>query len=269
MKQKKKPAMPVPVALDDDLIAEIDGVADEKKASRSAVMRMAIRAGLPIVKSGGAGDSLTLDSETDREVMELVNYFKKTRSFVLLAAIRKGLTAVNGELLRNSSDPKEAEAAFIFRDKREDTPLLEEIRKVKLERFEFEIQLLDLFQQCPEARERKEVIERVVALHRKQYGSWPSMWGKGVDTEELKRQIAKYGPPETASSEASVAENSVAAAKRTADNNLNPTQKPASTIAVPKALWTKGELPDSPVPAVTDQAAEKPTAKPKRAKGKK
>jgi hypothetical protein len=64
MKQKKKPAMPVPVALDEVLIAEIDSVAAEKKESRSAVMRMALRAGLPIVKSGGSGgDSLTLDSE--------------------------------------------------------------------------------------------------------------------------------------------------------------------------------------------------------------
>jgi len=45
------------------LLAEIDRVSEATKQSRSAVMRRAISAGLPVVQAGTSADVISLDSE--------------------------------------------------------------------------------------------------------------------------------------------------------------------------------------------------------------
>jgi DNA-binding transcriptional regulator YbjK len=69
-------------------------------------------------------------------------------------------------------------------------PLLREVRNAKIAKGALQIQLDDLLEHCPEARARKEVVEKAMELHRKRHGSWPSLWGHGVNTAELKRQVA-------------------------------------------------------------------------------
>lgn len=91
MAMKDRKTTPTPVSLDDQLLAEIDSVAVSVKETRSAVMRAAIRKGLPLVKAGRAADVITLDSEISKEIDHFAAETKASRPKVLIEAIRQGL----------------------------------------------------------------------------------------------------------------------------------------------------------------------------------
>lgn len=258
----------IPVTMDSELLAEIDRVAAARKEKRSATMRAALRVGLRILEGGGS-DSLTLDSETDHYVNLLANGYKRTRNGILIEAIRRGVAAVEAHLMQTDTNAVDPDIAkWAARSIHGAEPLLDEVRKAQLERFLIWNQFNDLLQHCPEARERKAVVEKLDALNRWATGSGYSMWGKGVGTDELKRQIAKR-EKEAAERGASVNPQPAASGPPSLPDAGPPTKRQGLMRVEPLALVSVAQPPASPPPPVTDQAAEKPVAKPKRAKGKK
>src|SRR6185436_15278463 len=105
----------IPLSIDDELLAEIDRVAEGTKESRSAVMRRAIREGLPVLKAGGGADVVCLDGELSKDVDMVSKEAKTSRTKVILESIRTGLQAyynrVQREQVIHSQDrsPEEAE----------------------------------------------------------------------------------------------------------------------------------------------------------------
>lgn len=189
-KTKKNPSTPIPVALDDQLLSGIDEVSSELSDTRSSIMRRAIRAGLPLVKSGG--DVVRLSGAISDHVGELSKLYKRDRERLLIDAIERGIHSTQAHLLyqpRDDISPEAAEGMLQCSGDKE--PLLREVQQAKIEKGGLQIQLADLMHHCEDARDRKETIERHANLARKKYGSWPPMWGKGVTTEELKRQISR------------------------------------------------------------------------------
>ncbi|MCU0783212.1 MAG: hypothetical protein MUF81_04020 [Verrucomicrobia bacterium] len=190
----------IPVSMDDAFLAELDAVAADVKDSRSSVMRRAIRAGLPLVKSGGAADVLTLDSESSKEADALASGHKRTRHSVLLEAIRHGIRAVDLyamlEQARREGTPEGVLQAMEASHDLDAHPEKRAVKKAIAERAAFWIQVEDLVNHVPQARERKEAIERLIEL-RRSAKDWPSVWGRGLSTEEVKWQVAmheKFGP---------------------------------------------------------------------------
>jgi len=186
-------AVPLAVSLPVSLIAEIDRIAADVKDSRSGVMRRAIRAGLPLVKSGG--EVVRLSGELADLVGELAVAYKRSRENILAEAVQRGIRAVNSfgaiEEARANGMNEAALAGFEQVEELDRYPEKRAVRQVLREKGALQIQLDDLLQHCPEARERKETIERLVPLARQQRGAWPNMWGSGVSTAELKRQLAE------------------------------------------------------------------------------
>ena len=202
----------IPLSIDDDLLAEIDRIAESTKESRSAVMRKAMREGLPLVKSGGGADILTLDSETSRDVDTASKEAKVKREKFIIEAIRTGLQATYLALMRDhwireqNKDPnnKEAESyiAVMEHSLLLDNPTGREVRAVIRQRGAIFMRLFDILLNVPEAFERVELVERLVQL-RKESGDLPTVWGCGLSNTEVRWQInwrEKYGkgtpPPE-------------------------------------------------------------------------
>lgn len=94
---------PIPVALDEDLERQVERIATARGEKKSAVMRAAIRAGLPLVESGSRGESLPLDDETSRDTDKVASEFRLNRERVLLDAIKIGLPALYARLHRKSA----------------------------------------------------------------------------------------------------------------------------------------------------------------------
>ncbi len=185
----------IPVSMDDDLLSQIDRIAKEKKLSRSAVMRAALQSGIGHVQSGGAADSLTLDSEISRFINELTKRYGKTRNSILFEAIQHGIRAVELyamiELAQKEGTISEGAAAAMMTQSGPDVyPEQRAVREAIRQRGKLAIQLDDLLRHCPQARDRMQLIEKHGELMRKRYGTGPSMWGSGVDTEQLKENIA-------------------------------------------------------------------------------
>lgn len=200
----------IPVSMDDDFLADIDSVAEARKTSRSAVMREALRSGLEIVKSGGAADVLTLDSELSKEVdaelkraNETRDFLKephRTRNSILLEAIRHGIAAVGTYEMIKEAKAKEglddamAHAILAFSDF-DAHPEKRAVKQAMAERAVYGKQLWDLVMHVPEARERKEAIEKLIAI-RLAAKQWPKVWGCGLSTTEIQWQgdmHEKYG----------------------------------------------------------------------------
>ena len=195
MATKDRNTTPVAVALEDEFLSEIDGVAKDVNDSRSNVMRRAIRAGLPLVKSGGVGDTLTLDSELSKEVDDQAKRGNRTRNSILLEAIKHGMRAVDlygmiAEARKAGIDEADLKAVF----ESHDLDAYPEKRAVKVamhERFYFWEQVFDLVNQVEAARVRKEAIERLVQL-RTEAKSWKKVWNCGLSTAEIQWQIMMH-----------------------------------------------------------------------------
>lgn len=91
--------------MDDDMLRQIDEVAASKGASRSWVMREAIRTGLPMVSSGGLVEVVPVDPELQRDVTNVTAWKGLTRGKLLLEALKIGLPAVNARLPNADEKP--------------------------------------------------------------------------------------------------------------------------------------------------------------------
>lgn len=190
-------AVPLAVSLPESLIAEIDRVAADVKDSRSGAMRRAIRAGLPLVKSGG--EVVRLSGELADFVGELATHHRRSREAVLASAVKHGLEAVNVELMVEEARAKgtdEASLAIILAHHENDLrPEKRAAHTAIRERAALQIQMSDLLQHCPEAMRRKESIEKLIEI-RRTGGQWLKVWGCGLSNEEIRWQIEmaeKYG----------------------------------------------------------------------------
>lgn len=100
----------IPVTMDDGLVAEIDRVAAKKNESRSAVMREAIRRGLPAVEAGFGDDTLAGLLSRAAKVAEAT---RLPAVQVQRAALRAGLIRIEDALVIG---PDEAKAAVLGTD---------------------------------------------------------------------------------------------------------------------------------------------------------
>jgi metal-responsive CopG/Arc/MetJ family transcriptional regulator len=197
----------IPLTLDKQLLSEIDAVCADFKESRSGVMRQAMRAGLPLVKSGGKADVLTLDSELSAEVDQATKEIELNRNKILLEAIRTGLSAfvamkvTEKSSLDNLKDPKERE--LIIRAVEENfklyhDPMVREHRIAVVQRGEATTRLRDILEHVPEAKRRNELVNRLTEIQRAPNGPGGGpVWLSGLSTEELEWQLEmseKYGP---------------------------------------------------------------------------
>jgi hypothetical protein len=98
-----------------------------------------------------------------------------------------------------------------------------------LERAMYWEQVWDLVSHVPEAQERKEVIEKLIAL-RIAAKQWPRVWGCGLRTSEIKWQVAmheKYGHDSNQWPKAEIAKRE---REREAENKASP--KPSDSPKV-------------------------------------
>jgi len=196
----------IPLSLDDELLAEIDRIAETTKESRSAVMRRAIREGLPLLKSGGGADVVTLDSESSRDVDEASKATNVSRSKFLIEAIRTGLQATYSMLMRDKlvrvqeQNPNDKEAGTMIHAWEHsllmDNPMGREVRAAIRQRGALMIRLWDILEHVPEAWRRHQLVEQLTKLRRSPGGVGVGVWGCGLSTREIEWQIQmaeKYG----------------------------------------------------------------------------
>ncbi len=198
------------IVLTPDLAALVEEVQQATGEETSPLLRKALRVGLPLVKSGGAADVLTLDSELSKEVdaelkraNETRDFLKephRTRASMLIEAIRHGIKAVGIYEMIKEAKAKEgledAMAQAILAHS--DLTVYPEKRAAKvamIERALYWEQVWDLVIHVPEARERKEAIEKLITM-RIAANEWAKVWGCGLSTTEIQWQAAmheKYG----------------------------------------------------------------------------
>lgn len=195
----------IPLSIDDELLAEIDGVVESIKESRSAVMRRALREGLPVVKAGGSADVICLDGELSKDVERVSSEGKLNRAKVILESIRTGLQAFYNRAMREqvihaqNRSPEDAERllAEMEESDRHDDPREREFRTALRQRGAAIIRFHDLLAHVPEAWRRYKLIERLTEIRRKPGGiGGGSVWGCGLSTAEIEWQVAmaeKYG----------------------------------------------------------------------------
>ncbi len=192
----------IPLSIDDELLAEIDRVAESTKESRSAIMRRAIREGLPLVQAGGGADVVKLDSETSHDVETVCKETGFSRAKVLIETIRSGIQATYYRCMREKwiraqeMNPKDQEAESMIHLLEEslfrEDPMGRELRTALRQRGAAITRFHDLLLHVTEAWHRYKLIERLTELRK---NSFP-IWGKGLSTAEIKWQVTmneKYG----------------------------------------------------------------------------
>lgn len=194
----------IPLSIDADLLAEIDRIAEGTKESRSAVMRRAIREGLPVVEAGGSADVISLDSELSSDVGQASAEVKLNRAKLILECIRTGLQPVYNRLMREQvidnqeHTPEQADRLLAFMEDRDRLadPMAREMRTALRQRGAAVSRLTDILENVPEARRRQELMDKLTEIHRGPGGLGGGNWGLGVSNEEMEWQLAmieKYG----------------------------------------------------------------------------
>lgn len=196
----------IPLSLDDELLAEIDSVAESTKESRSAVMRRAMREGLALVKSGGGADVIVLDSETSRDVNTASQEAKVSRAKFIIESIRTGLQATYYRLMRDhwireqDKNPNNKDAESWVHTFEHSTlvenPAGQEVRMAMRQRGAALNRLWDILEHVPEAWRRYKLVERLIGIRRSPGGGGGGVWGNGLSTEEVEWQVQmheKYG----------------------------------------------------------------------------
>jgi len=195
----------IPLSIDDELLAEIDRLAESTKESRSSVMRRAIREGLKAVEAGGGADVISLDSELSKDVEEISREGKLSRAKVILEAIKMGAQAVYNRVMREqvvhaqdrSREEAEGILAAMEQSERMNNPTTRELRMALMQRGAVMIRLWDILTQVPEAWRRHQLVEKLTKLRHSPGGSGGgSAWGCGLSTEEIEWQLSmaeKYG----------------------------------------------------------------------------
>lgn len=179
----------VPVALDAELENEVERIAKARGEKKSAVMRAAIRAGLPMIEGGDFAETVPMDSELRADVGKLAEIHGISRGKALSESVRAGIHAVHARLSKRTG-PDTAEAAFfeallahdpessaLGRDYLQARRAIESLREV----------VLDLRRMVPEAAERLAAMERLTELRatRGRGGGRPL----GLTQEEIEAQI--------------------------------------------------------------------------------
>ena len=196
----------IPLSIDDELLAEIDRVAETTKESRSAIMRRAIREGLPVIKNGGGADVVTLDSETSRDVDAASKETNVSRSKVLIDAIRTGLQATYSMLMRDKlvraqeQNPNDKDSEMMIHHWEHsmmmENPMGREVRAAIRQRGAVQIRFWDILQHVPEAWKRHQLVEKLTKLRRSPSVVGLGVWGSGLSNREIEWQIQmaeKYG----------------------------------------------------------------------------
>jgi predicted transcriptional regulator len=192
VKADKTTWKPVPLAIDDALKREVESVAKALNQKQAWVMREAMRKGLEIVQGGKV---VRLSAELAHFVASNAERFKRTEQSILAEAVERGIKAVELHALveqakKEGTMSEQAADAMLAQSGPNAYPEKRAVQEAVRERGNLAIQLDDLLSHCPEARERKALIEQHEYLMRKRYGTGPSMWGTGVGTDQLKKNIA-------------------------------------------------------------------------------
>ncbi len=155
----------IPVSLDDEFLARIDAIATARGASRSWVMRQAIRSGLSMVEESSTPELVFPDPDLRADVGKVAEWKGFTRSKVLLEALKIGLPAVAVRF--PNKDATEAQD-----DAWEDVlgnldprafPLAEDVRRFRREASQersFRATVAHAFPECAAAFERVETVLR-------------------------------------------------------------------------------------------------------------
>jgi hypothetical protein len=196
----------IPVSMDKELLADVDAVAGDRDETRSLVMRKAIQAGLPIVKTGSNADVLTLDGELSADVDKARKETGLARNKILIEAIRAGFHAFVSRVmseklsLADVQDRQEKEKLLQLIEesyKLYDEPMAREHRRLIVERGHATTRLMDILRHVPEARRRDDAAKRLTEIRRSPDGGGGGRaWGNGLSTDEMEWQIAmaeKYG----------------------------------------------------------------------------
>jgi predicted transcriptional regulator len=196
----------IPLSIDDELLAEIDRVVEATKESRSAVMRRAIREGLPVVEARGSADVISLDSETSKDATTACQELKVSRTRFLIESIRTGLQATYSRMMRDNwvriqeQNPQDKEAEGMIRAYEHstlmDNPMGREVRAAMRQRGAAIVRLSDIVQHVPEAWRRHQLVEKLTRIIQSPGGGGGYVWGAGLSTGEVEWQVnmaEKYG----------------------------------------------------------------------------
>lgn len=197
MEPKRKAAMPIPVALDEELLAAIDRAVALKGETRSAVMRAALRLGLPLVESGAAGLFIQLDGALRMNIREAAQKLGVSEERVMVEAIRIGVgpyyARQTERFIVEGRETNREQFERLYPELAGYSPLAnpdvqDRIRLVRQLR-ELAAQTQDLESQVPAARARLEKLRHLAAL--RPAGRGHGHMSYGVPNEELDRQIAE------------------------------------------------------------------------------
>jgi metal-responsive CopG/Arc/MetJ family transcriptional regulator len=195
----------LPLAVDQQLLAEIDRVADATKQTRSAVMRRAIREGLPAVEAGTSTDVVSLDSELSKDVDQISKEGNVSRAKVIIESIRTGAQAFYNRIMREQImqsqqySPRQAEILLqgMEQSNLADEPMNREVRTAFRQRGAAMTRFWDLLRHVPEAWRRHQLVEKLSTIRASPGGGGGgTVWGCGLSTEEVEWQVKmaeKYG----------------------------------------------------------------------------
>src|SRR5690349_16391095 len=162
----------IPLSIDAALLAKIDSVAESLKENRSAVMRRAIREGLPLIEKGGGSDVLTFDSELSKDIDDVSKECRLSRAKVILESVRTGIQPFYNRLMREkivhaqdrSSEAAEALLAGMEQIDQLDDPMSREMITALRQRGAALRRFYDLLQHVPDARRRFNLVERLTKI---------------------------------------------------------------------------------------------------------
>jgi len=160
--------------------------------------------GLPVLAAGGKADVVCMDGELSKDVDQVSAYAKLNRAKIILECIRTGVQPLYNKLMRDrivqSQDhaPEDADTLLAIMEQTQqlDDPMQRELRTALRQRGAALVRLNDILAHVPEARRRRELIERLTEFCQDPGGLRVGVWGAGLSTEEIEWQIKmveKYG----------------------------------------------------------------------------
>lgn len=192
---KPKVGMTVPVALDQDLLSQIENLANQRGEAKSTTMRAAIRAGLPLVQLGQGAEPVPLDSELRADVANVAKWHQWSLGKVLSEAVRAGLHAVHARWAAAHPEGSDEVPPEVLKEtlsyNPDAMPLARDFIQAKRRARWLSEGFEDLKEMVPEAAERVAAIERLWELQGKQGGGGVGLWPLGVSTAEIRGQIKR------------------------------------------------------------------------------
>jgi len=158
-------ATPLAISMDEETLQLIDQIAAARADSRSAIMRAAIRAGLPLVQSGERVEMVPADAALQEDVANVAKWKGWSRGRTLNEAVKIGLPAVNARYpnVGDSPTPDEADVfALIARMDPQSNPLLHDLRRERNEASYWR----SFVHQVRQLSDGEKAVERVERVHR-------------------------------------------------------------------------------------------------------